>query len=200
MARTSYYYDFAAATLIGDGTSLDASTALVMGNGNAEALYECLELDISIVFPRYLQCATGGTIVDAEDVDGACFIGPFIIPARKDRDGLYRALKITPLCIGGTSSHTLRCFALQRFQIPQTYEENYCSWTVASGTTLVWQTEGTIIPTRDSHPHGYGAHRDITVGRENANIEFWWLLFKWYTYDGATGPRFAGLRVREAIA
>lgn len=196
MAR-QYYQDFD--YTIAEGDSFDSHTARISGVDNLEALYECNELDLSIVYTRAMVCATAGVADEAEGINSRLFVGPFIIPARKDRDGLYRSLKISPLVAGGTNTHSLRCFCMRQMEIPSTNNSTYCSFSVPSGTVLDYETAGTITPGRDMTPMYFSFPRDTPEGQERGDIDFWWLIFEWLTFNGASGPLFGGLRVRENI-
>jgi hypothetical protein len=190
-----YWEDFDAAAseeLQSQADPFSAAIAVQMFRANNEAIFEESGYDQSIVLHASETCS------------GSWYFGPVPVPVRYDRDGLPRALKITPLCEGGTGERTLYCFYLDEFRDGDTTVDilRMINWTVAAAATCEWQTEKTITPPRSINFPSWAGLPDAPSGDATADYTthalYGYLLFKWDSV--ATSPVWTGVRIREAVS
>ena len=164
-----------------EGQSMSSYLARTLLQGNADAVYEEARLDQTIIFPAY---------VDGDDDD---YHGPFFVPIRAGRDGVWRTLSIDAICCGGTNSHDLTAYITPWYRAPRSSDPSV-SWTVASGSTLAWQGSKDLVVDRSLLPRTMG----FAGGDDAAEFVVAYLVFDFgQNAHGLTPHRFAGFRVRE---
>ena len=193
-----YWTDFDTSqsdNLQGEGYPLSAVVTVQLMRANPEAVYEVSGYDQCVVLPA------------SDATSDGLWIGPHPVPVRYDRDGLPRAIGVTPLCSGGSGERTLRCVYMDAFRdiVTSDYDsatDPAAEWTVAADTENTWQTEATITPPRRMSFPAWGGLRNAPSGVASADYttltRYGFVLFKWDADSSA--PTFAGFRVREMVS
>jgi hypothetical protein len=182
MARIYYTRGPTTAT---EGDPLDAHIARTLIQRNLEAVTEEARQDYVSILPASDQATSG------------YYFGPSPVIARRDRDGLWRAWSVQPLCCGGTSQRTLTGYITAGNATPSAARDPYAEWTVAAGLTNIWQIAETITIPREWTP--WPATR-YPSGDEDGDVAIGWLSFAFDTWAGANPPQIAGFRATELVA
>lgn len=167
-----------------EGSPLDAHTARVLMQGNAEAIYEEARYDYCEVLPTSEQASAGW------------YHGPVPVVLRRDRDGLWRTLRVTLLAAGGSDGHNLRIWLTEGWWQPQATRDLYDDCPVPASATCDWQTPKDLTPPRGWRP---SVSRLESADDEQAEVAVGWLFFEWVTSGGVSPPLFAGYRLEEVI-
>lgn len=192
MART-YYIDGPVTAI--DGDPLDAWTARVRIQTNAEAIYEEARDDGRIVMSAYQEMPNTYT----------CW-GPVPIRLRRDRNGLWRTQYVDLLfAAGGFDDLRVRAVITDTYRAPY-YDgfpvlivgdiDPYAEWTVATGSVPDWLGATAITLPRNWNPSI--VERGDADDRGTMRIA--WLTV--WIMDEPTGddPRICGCRHYESVA
>jgi len=161
--------------------SLDAHTCKVLGQGNADAVYEQALQNYCLILPAEVLDAAGW------------YGGPYPIPMRLGRDGEWRTPLISPLAGGAGNPRTIRGYLLKTWYEPDADRDPYQDWPMADTTDVKWNTAAEITVPVGWEP----ATRRFPSGDEDGEVRIAWLVFDW-TQTSASG-RFAGFHLSEQL-
>ena len=179
MART---YWVRGPTSVAEGDTLDAHTARVLLQGNLESVYEEDRFDYVVLYQA------------SQEGSGSWWGGPHPIPARRDRDGLFRSIRVTPLASSEGAKNTLRVYFTPRYYEPVSTVDESTDWDVES-SDVEWQTAQTFRP-----PRYWDPFRHLSPDGDESGLVRWvWLTWQWRSSAGSPAPRFSGFRVEELV-
>jgi len=168
-------------TTLPEERSLDAHTCKVLGQGNADAVYQHALQNYCLILPAAVPDAAGW------------YGGPYPIPMRLNRDGEWRTPLISPLAGGTGASRTLRGYLTRTWREPDGDVDDYQDWEMANTVDVKWNTAAEITVAMGWQP----TTRRFPSGDEVGEVRIAYLVFTWE--PAASNASFAGFHLAEQL-